>query len=42
MASAIFVALGMPIADPVIALIIPAMILHITWESWHTVRGGGH
>jgi cation diffusion facilitator family transporter len=41
-ASAIFVALGVPIADPVIALVITAMILHITWESWHTVRGSGH
>jgi cation diffusion facilitator family transporter len=41
-ASAIFVALGVPIADPVIALLITAMILHITWESWHTVRGSGH
>jgi len=38
-ASAIFVALGAPIADPIIALIITAMILKITWESWHTVRG---
>lgn len=41
-ASAIFVALGVPIADPVLALVITAMILHITWESWHTVRGSGH
>jgi cation diffusion facilitator family transporter len=40
-ASAIFVALGVPIADPVLALVITAMILHITWESWHTVRGPG-
>jgi cation diffusion facilitator family transporter len=39
-ASAIFVAVGAPIADPIIALIITAMILKITWESWHTVRGG--
>jgi cation diffusion facilitator family transporter len=38
-ASAAFVALGAPIADPVIALIITAIILHITWESWQTVRG---
>ncbi len=37
-ASAVFVALGAPIADPIIALTITAMILHITWESWHTVR----
>jgi cation diffusion facilitator family transporter len=39
-ASAIFVALGVPIADPAIALVITAMILHITWESWQTVRRG--
>jgi cation diffusion facilitator family transporter len=38
-ASAVVVALGAPIADPLIALAITAMILHITWESWHTVRG---
>ncbi len=31
---------GFPIADPIIGLVITAMILHITWESWHTVRGG--
>jgi cation diffusion facilitator family transporter len=36
--SATVVALGMPIADPIIGLLITAMILHITWESWHTVR----
>jgi cation diffusion facilitator family transporter len=41
-ASAIFVALGAPVADPVIALVITAMILYITWESWHTVRGSRH
>jgi divalent metal cation (Fe/Co/Zn/Cd) transporter len=34
------VALGLPIADPIIGLVITAMILHITWESWHTVRHG--
>lgn len=37
--SAIVVALGAPIADPVIGLVITAMILHITWESWQTVIG---
>jgi Co/Zn/Cd efflux system component len=26
-------------ADPIIGLVITAMILRITWESWHTVRG---
>lgn len=40
--SAIAVALGAPIVDPVIGLMITIMILHITWESWHTVRGHGH
>ena len=32
------VALGAPIADPVIGLLITALILRITWESWNTVR----
>jgi cation diffusion facilitator family transporter len=36
--SAIVVALGAPIADPIIGLVITALILHITWESWNTVR----
>jgi cation diffusion facilitator family transporter len=42
MLSAAAVALGAPIADPVIGLIITALILRITWESWNTVRGHGH
>ena len=37
--SAIVVALGAPIADPIIGLVITALILRITWESWCTVRG---
>ena len=37
--SAVAVALGAPIADPIIGLVITALILHITWESWNTVRG---
>lgn len=37
--SAIVVALGAPIADPLIGLAITAMILQITWESWQTVTG---
>jgi cation diffusion facilitator family transporter len=37
--SALVVALGAPIADPIIGLLITALILHITWESWNTVRG---
>ena len=38
-ATAIFVALGAPVADPLIGLGITAVILRITWESWRTVRG---
>jgi cation diffusion facilitator family transporter len=37
--SAIVVALGAPIADPIIGLVITALILRITYESWRTVRG---
>ncbi len=37
--SAVAVALGAPIADPIIGLAITLMILRITWESWNTVRG---
>ena len=40
MASAIAVALGLPIADPLIGLAITVVILKITWDSWWTVRGG--
>ncbi|WP_051221388.1 cation diffusion facilitator family transporter [Conexibacter woesei] len=36
--SAIAVALGAPIADPLIGLAITLMILRITWQSFHTVR----
>jgi len=32
------VALGAPIADPIMGLVITALILRITWESWRTVR----
>ena len=41
-ASAIVVALGAPIADPLIGLAITLVILRITWQSWNTVRGPGH
>jgi cation diffusion facilitator family transporter len=37
-ASALVVALGLPVADPLIGLGITAVILKITWDSWHTVR----
>ncbi|MDQ6751411.1 MAG: cation diffusion facilitator family transporter [Actinomycetota bacterium] len=40
--SATAVALGAPIADPIIGLLITALILRITWESWNTVRGHDH
>jgi cation diffusion facilitator family transporter len=38
-ASAAVVALGLPIADPLIGLAITGVILRITWDSWRTVRG---
>jgi cation diffusion facilitator family transporter len=37
-ASAAVVALGAPIADPLIGLVITLVILRITWQSWRTVR----
>jgi cation diffusion facilitator family transporter len=40
--SAIVVAIGLPAADPLIGLAITAVILHITWGSWQTVRGKNH
>jgi cation diffusion facilitator family transporter len=41
-ASAIVVAVGVPVADPLIGLAITAVILRITWQSWATVRGHVH
>jgi len=41
-ASAAVVAIGVPIADPLIGLAITVVILRITWQSWHTVRGHDH
>jgi cation diffusion facilitator family transporter len=38
-ASAIFVALGLQIADPLIGMVVTAVILRITWQSFQTVRG---
>ncbi|MEA2302223.1 MAG: hypothetical protein QOE44_2758 [Solirubrobacteraceae bacterium] len=38
-ASAAVVAIGLPIADPLIGLAITIVILRITWQSWGTVRG---
>jgi cation diffusion facilitator family transporter len=40
-ASAMVVALGAPVGDPLIGLAIMAVILRITWQSWRTVRGRG-
>jgi cation diffusion facilitator family transporter len=42
MLSAALVALGLPIADPIIAIVITAVILRITWQSWLTVSGRTH
>jgi cation diffusion facilitator family transporter len=37
-ASALVVALGAPVADPLIGIAITLVILRITWQSWRTVR----
>jgi len=42
MLSAALVALGLPIADPIIAIVITGVILRITLQSWRTVRGHSH
>jgi len=36
-ASAAVVALGLPVADPIVGLAITLVILHITWDAWQTV-----
>jgi cation diffusion facilitator family transporter len=41
-ASAVVVALGVPVADPLIGLGITLVILRITWQSWATVRERPH
>ena len=41
-ASATLVALGLTVADPVIAIVITVVILRITWQSWLTVSGRAH
>jgi cation diffusion facilitator family transporter len=41
-ASAIVIAFGAPIADPLIGLGITLVILRITWQSWQTIRGHHH
>ena len=40
--SAVVVALGLDVGDPLIGLAITLVILRITWESWRTVRGHDH
>ena len=39
MLSAVLVALGLTLADPIIAIVITGVILRITWQSWVTVSG---
>jgi cation diffusion facilitator family transporter len=36
--STILIAFGLPIADPIIGLVIVALILRSTWQSWVTIR----
>jgi len=38
--STAFIALGVPIADPIIGLLITALIFHTTWQSWGTIKRG--
>jgi cation diffusion facilitator family transporter len=40
--SAVAVALGAPIIDPVVGLAISALIVRITWESWQTIHHSDH
>jgi cation diffusion facilitator family transporter len=37
-ASALLVAVGVRIGDPIVGLVITLVILKITWDSWRTVR----
>jgi cation diffusion facilitator family transporter len=39
-ASTVFIAMGLPLADPIIGLLITALIFHTMWESWRTIRRG--
>ena len=38
--STALIAIGVPIADPIIGLIITGLIFHTTWESWEMIRRG--
>jgi divalent metal cation (Fe/Co/Zn/Cd) transporter len=40
-ASAVVIALGAPIGDPIVGLLITLVILKITWDSWRTVSTTG-
>jgi cation diffusion facilitator family transporter len=41
-ASALAVAAGLDVADPLIGLAITVVILRITWDSWRTITGRDH
>jgi cation diffusion facilitator family transporter len=41
-ASAALVALGWEEGDPIVGLLITLVILKITWDAWHTIRGGAN
>jgi cation diffusion facilitator family transporter len=41
-ASAALVALGADVADPLVGLVITAVILRVTWQSWRTVTASAH
>jgi cation diffusion facilitator family transporter len=36
--SAVVVALGAPVGDPIIGLLITLVIVKVTWDSWWTIR----
>jgi divalent metal cation (Fe/Co/Zn/Cd) transporter len=36
--SAVGVAGGIEVADPVVSLAITALIVRITWQAWNTIR----
>ena len=36
--STILIALGLPVADPLIGLVISGLILRSSWQSWQTIR----
>ena len=40
--SAVFVAVGLERADPIVGMVITLVIIKITWDSWRTIRQGLH